>query len=82
MCDVCRIRWRQYLLSFPERAAEVFPELVATYERAIVNVEPKESEVESKAVQDGSKQIDQGPGVCLPGFAVSGIQPAKIGVVA
>ncbi|THW02996.1 hypothetical protein D6D24_10750 [Aureobasidium pullulans] len=47
-----------YLLSFLERAAKAFLELVATYERAIVNVEPKELEVESKAVQDGSKQIN------------------------
>ncbi|KAI5207180.1 hypothetical protein AUEXF2481DRAFT_43513 [Aureobasidium subglaciale EXF-2481] len=82
LCDNCRVRWRQYLLSFPERAAEAFPELVATYGRAIMNVESKKAEVESKAVQERSRQSDQAFEMCLPGFSMSDIEPAKVGVVA
>ncbi|KAH8765028.1 BcABA3 [Diaporthe sp. PMI_573] len=39
LCDSCKPQWREFLLSFPERAAKVFPELAATYNAAIVNVE-------------------------------------------
>lgn len=39
LCESCRPQWREHLLSFPERAAKVFPELTATYKAAIVNVE-------------------------------------------
>lgn len=39
LCDDCESKWREYLLSFPERATKVFPELVATCERAVVNVQ-------------------------------------------
>lgn len=39
LCQDCKPQWREFLLSFPERAAKVFPELVETYNRAIVNVD-------------------------------------------
>ncbi|KAJ7671916.1 BcABA3 [Mycena rosella] len=35
LCDSCKAEWRDFLESFPERAAQVFPELVTTYNRAI-----------------------------------------------
>jgi hypothetical protein len=38
LCASCKPKWRQHLLSFPERAAAVFPELTATYNAAIVGV--------------------------------------------
>lgn len=36
LCDGCKPAWRSWLLSFPERAADVFPELVDVYRQAIV----------------------------------------------
>ncbi|KAJ7282440.1 BcABA3 [Mycena rebaudengoi] len=35
LCDECRAQWRNFLESFPERAAQAFPELVDMYNRAI-----------------------------------------------
>ncbi|KAJ7122416.1 hypothetical protein C8R44DRAFT_919626 [Mycena epipterygia] len=35
LCDGCRAKWREFLESFPERAAQVFPELQNTYNKAI-----------------------------------------------
>ncbi|KAJ7282453.1 hypothetical protein C8J57DRAFT_1554400 [Mycena rebaudengoi] len=35
LCDECRAQWRNFLESFPERAAQAFPELVDMYSRAI-----------------------------------------------
>lgn len=39
LCESCKPQWREFLLSFPGRAAKVFPELVKTYDRATVNLE-------------------------------------------
>lgn len=36
LCEGCKPVWRDWLLSFPERAAEVFPELRKMYDQAIV----------------------------------------------
>lgn len=70
LCQPCRAYWREYLLSFPERAAAVFPELVPVYGRAIQDVgEPKTApETSTKPtsataeaaniVSDGSKRRD------------------------
>ncbi|KAJ6622761.1 BcABA3 [Mycena sp. CBHHK59/15] len=38
LCDGCRTKWGDFVESFPERAAQVFPELVNTYNRAITTV--------------------------------------------
>ncbi|KAJ7691576.1 hypothetical protein B0H17DRAFT_557715 [Mycena rosella] len=35
LCERCRAEWRDFLERFPERAAQVFPELVDMYNRAI-----------------------------------------------
>ncbi|KAJ7148454.1 BcABA3 [Mycena crocata] len=35
LCDGCRAKWRGFLESFPERAAQVFPELADTYSAGI-----------------------------------------------
>lgn len=37
LCDGCKPLWRSWLLSFPERAADVFPELLGMYHQAIVS---------------------------------------------
>ncbi|KAJ7443420.1 hypothetical protein B0H11DRAFT_1748474 [Mycena galericulata] len=37
LCDGCRVKWRSFLESFPERAAEAFPELVDMYNSGITS---------------------------------------------
>ncbi|KAJ7668047.1 BcABA3 [Mycena rosella] len=37
LCDNCRAKWRDFLESFPERAAQAFPELINTYNTAITS---------------------------------------------
>jgi hypothetical protein len=37
LCQSCRLMWRNWLESFPARAAAVFPELVKIFDTAIVN---------------------------------------------
>lgn len=58
LCEDCRSKWREYLLSFPERAAKVFPELVATYDRAVVNVEIPEIKPEVKQASVGVVNVE------------------------
>ncbi|GJC85378.1 hypothetical protein ColLi_08216 [Colletotrichum liriopes] len=43
LCEDCRSKWRAFLLSFPERAAKVFPELAGTYKIAITSANKLES---------------------------------------
>lgn len=42
LCEKCKPQWREYLVSFPERAAKTFPELVPVYKAAIVDVDVPE----------------------------------------
>jgi hypothetical protein len=58
LCEDCRLNWRQYLLTFPERAAKVFPELVATYDRAAVNVETLGAKPEIKQASVGAVNVE------------------------
>lgn len=39
LCQSCRPMWRNWLESFPARAAAVFPELAKTFDTAIVNID-------------------------------------------
>ncbi|KAJ6559528.1 hypothetical protein B0H19DRAFT_1288899 [Mycena capillaripes] len=37
LCDSCRVKWRGYLESFPDRAAKAFPVLVDMYRKGIAS---------------------------------------------
>ncbi|KAJ6489435.1 hypothetical protein DFH09DRAFT_1105411 [Mycena vulgaris] len=37
LCNGCKDKWRDFLESFPERAAQAFPEIVDVYNRAITS---------------------------------------------
>ncbi|KAJ6489436.1 hypothetical protein DFH09DRAFT_1377516 [Mycena vulgaris] len=41
LCDSCKASWRKFLVAFPERAAQAFPELVDVYNRGITSAPGK-----------------------------------------
>ncbi|KAJ6597673.1 hypothetical protein DFH09DRAFT_1399325 [Mycena vulgaris] len=41
LCDGCKANWREFLVTFPERAAQAFPELVDVYSRGVTSASGK-----------------------------------------
>ncbi|KAJ6597651.1 hypothetical protein DFH09DRAFT_1132373 [Mycena vulgaris] len=41
LCEGCKANWREFLVTFPERAAQAFPELVDVYSRGFTSASGK-----------------------------------------
>ncbi|TKW50348.1 hypothetical protein CTA1_6324 [Colletotrichum tanaceti] len=73
LCDDCRATWRAYLESFPERAARVFPEILAVRPELNDRISRKESRNDNVVMNieetpQASYTLGRGSnGSCVPG---------------